>query len=213
MVVIDAHTHIYPSHVNSLTPNLICHCLRRLAIFKPTHLIIVLAQTNRTVSFQDVASKLNALINEHPVRHFVITVNGVKVTFVHATQITDLFGCEFTVIGESVFLTSTPLKYSRGMRRKIHKMYAIDGSVISTPLDPYPMFFVGSDVLPYPSDIQNILASGSLWSRFDLDNFFQNPISNINNFLGTFNFFTNRLLRFLMSQRFVTRFSSWINRT
>lgn len=205
MVVIDAHTHIYPSQLSQLSDVFLKKIFGRFTVFKPSHFIIVLAETPRTVGFEEVANHFSVRPDDSPIRHFSLTIDSFKATFVKAHQVTDVFGCEFTLINDEVYLTYNPTKYLFGIRRQIYELYGRENKVISTPLDPSPKYLSGSDVLPYPTDISNILACGSLWRRFELTDFIRQQFTSIDNFVGSFNYFRSRLFRLVASQRFFTR--------
>lgn len=211
MVVLDAHTHIYPCHLSQLSSTFFKKVFGRFTVFNPSHFIIVLAETARTVRFEEIADHFNARLHDSPIQHFSVAIESFKATFVNAQQVTDVFGCEFTVINDKVYLTYNPTKYMFGIRRKIYELYGKDKMIISTPLDPSPKYLSGSDVLPYPTDIYNILACGSFWRRFDLSDFLAQSFPSVDNFVGSFNYFRSRFFRLVASQRFFTRLAGKVD--
>ncbi|MCS6892955.1 MAG: hypothetical protein NZO16_00050 [Deltaproteobacteria bacterium] len=204
MIIADFHTHFYRIFFSHDIRHVLAQFLSRFSGLRIERIFVLLAEYERTCSFQDFCQNYGLREFKHDdITCAILQIKNVEVLFIQAFQIHDVFGNEFTRVGKHFFLNYAPFKYLFNPRRKIFMQWLQQGHVIGNPFNTSLSLFAGSDCLPYKFDLVNFLKAGSILS----DNFDLNDLKELKKtkIVGTYNLTKFKLVRFFASQRLFSR--------
>ena len=167
-VFVDFHTHFYEPHRKSLkkVKEIIYTNLKPFPVKKA---ILAVCSWPGSIPFEEICDQVGLSMEDSGAKGVGVFM-GLKIIFENSEQIKDVFGNEFTKVGDHIYLIYTPLKYSFGYRKKLMKLWTLDKQFCCNGF--CTLFFrdfdrVGSDMIAVKRDINLLGRVGNIF-RCDL---------------------------------------------